>query len=141
MKLLLDTHALIWEIQGDSRLKPRVRDALQDGENHLIVSLATLWEISTNLANGRLKLPGQSIDYVLEFMERWRIEMLPVRVDHIRTAAKLPFHHGDPFDRMLVAQANVEGFRLVSNDAKVREYEVDIFWYRPGPGARSPHRH
>jgi PIN domain nuclease of toxin-antitoxin system len=61
-------------------------------------------------------------------MERWHIEMLPVRVDHIRAAAKLYFHHGDPFDRMLIAQANVEGFRLVSNDAKVRMYEVDIFW-------------
>jgi PIN domain nuclease of toxin-antitoxin system len=128
MDLLLDTHALLWEIQGDARLKPRVRDALKDGENRLFVSLATLWEISTNLANGRLKLPGQDIDYVFRFMERWRIELLPVRVDHIRAASKLPFHHGDPFDRMLVAQANVEGFRLVSNDAKVREYEVDIFW-------------
>ncbi len=128
MNLLLDTHVLLWEIQGDTRLKIQVRDALKDRDNRLILSLASLWEISTNLANGRLKLAGNDIDYILGFIERWRIELLPVRVEHVREAAKLPFHHGDPFDRMLVAQANVEGFRLVSKDEKVRMYEVDIFW-------------
>ena len=61
-------------------------------------------------------------------MERWRIELLPVRVEHIRAAGKLPFHHGDPFDRMLIAQANVEGFYLVSSDSKVNLYQVDLFW-------------
>jgi PIN domain nuclease of toxin-antitoxin system len=128
MNLLLDTHALLWNIADDPRLKSRVRIALEDSETRLVASIASLWEISTNLANGRLRLPGQQLDYVLGFMERWRIEMLPVRVEHIRAAAKLPFHHGDPFDRMLVSQANVEGFRLVSNDSKVRLYAVEIFW-------------
>ncbi len=128
MNLLLDTHALIWNIEDDVRLKTRVRTALEDRENRLVVSIASLWEISTNLANGRLRLKGENVDSVLGFMERWRIELVPVRVEHIREAAKLPFHHGDPFDRMLIAQANVEGFRLVSNDAKIRLYEVDIFW-------------
>jgi PIN domain nuclease of toxin-antitoxin system len=128
MHLLLDTHALLWEIQGDTRLRLRVREAIKDGDNRVIVSMASLWEISTNLANGRLKLAGEDIDYVLGFMERWHVELLPVRVEHVRGAAKLPFHHGDPFDRMLIAQANVEGFLLVSNDAKVRLYDVDIFW-------------
>ena len=128
MNLLLDTHVLLWEILGDPRLKLHVRDALQDSENRLQLSIASLWEISTNLANGRLKLPDRNIDYILGFMERWRIELLPVRVEHIRAAAKLPFHHGDPFDRMLVAQANIEGLRLVSSDEKVKMYRVDIFW-------------
>jgi PIN domain nuclease of toxin-antitoxin system len=128
MNLLLDTHVLLWEILGDPRLKPHVRDALKDGDNRLHLSIASLWEISTNLANRRLKLPDRNIDYIVGFMERWRIELLPVRVEHIRAAAQLPFHHGDPFDRMLVAQANIEGLRLVSSDEKVKMYRVDIFW-------------
>jgi PIN domain nuclease of toxin-antitoxin system len=128
MDLLLDTHALLWEIAGDPRLKLAVRIALKDANNRLFVSIASLWEISTNLANGRLRLPGQDLDIVLEFMRVWRITLLPVQLDHVLAPAKLPFHHGDPFDRMLIAQANVEGFRLVSSDAKIRLYQVDLFW-------------
>jgi PIN domain nuclease of toxin-antitoxin system len=128
MKLLLDTHALLWEIAGDTRLRPHVRDAFRHAENSLFLSMASLWEISTKLANGRLRLPTQDIDYILSWMERWQVELLPVCVEHVRVASKLPFHHGDPFDRMLIAQANVEGFRFVSSDSKVRLYQVDIFW-------------
>jgi PIN domain nuclease of toxin-antitoxin system len=128
MNLLLDTHVLLWEIAGDTRLPLYVRATLKDADNRLSVSVASLWEISTNIANGRLRLPGQDLDSILEFMERWRIDLLPVRIEHVRAAAKLPFHHGDPFDRMLIAQANVEGFRFVSRDEKVRLYAADIFW-------------
>jgi PIN domain nuclease of toxin-antitoxin system len=128
MELLLDTHALLWNIEDDPRLSARVGVALEDRTNRLVLSIASLWEISTNLANGRLRLPGHNLETILSFMERWDIELLPVRIEHVRAAAKLPFHHGDPFDRMLIAQANVEGFRFVSKDEKVRLYEVDIFW-------------
>jgi len=128
MNLLLDTHALLWNIQDDVRLSPRVSLALEDRDNRLVVSIASLWEISTNLANGRLRMPGHSLQSILDFMDRWEIELLPVSIEHVREAAKLPFHHGDPFDRMLIAQANVESLRLVSKDAKVRLYAVDIFW-------------
>jgi PIN domain nuclease of toxin-antitoxin system len=128
MDLLLDTHALLWNIEDDPRLSARVGVALEDRTNRLVLSIASLWEISTNLANGRLRLPGHNLDTILSFMERWDIELLPVRIEHVRAAAELPFHHGDPFDRMLIAQAKVEGLRIVSRDEKVRLYEVDIFW-------------
>ncbi len=81
------------------------------------MSYASLWEISTKLAQGRLEMEQNHLGFVLEYMSRWRMDLLPISLDH----------NGDPFDRMFIAQANVEGFRLVSRDAKVRLYEVDIF--------------
>jgi PIN domain nuclease of toxin-antitoxin system len=128
MNLLLDSHALLWSITGDLRVPAPVRAAIANPENRVFVSLASLWEIGIKLAQGRLHLPGNDIEYVLSFMERWRIEPLPVTLEHIRIAAALPFHHGDPFDRMLIAQANLEGLQLVSNDTKMRLYPVDLFW-------------
>lgn len=128
MRLLLDTHVVLWAIDGKPQLKPSVRAALQGSNASLFLSLASLWEIGIKLARGRLMLPGGGMDYLLAFMERWRIELLPVTLGHVRAASLLPFHHGDPFDRMLIAQANTEGLGLVSNDAKVRLYDVDVFW-------------
>lgn len=127
MDLLIDTHVLLWTLLDDGRIKPSVRAWLANGENRVYVSLASLWEISTKYAQRRLKLPG-GFDFVLQFMEEWRMETLPVTLQHVRAASALPFHHGDPFDRMLVAQANIEHLRLVSADPKVHLYNVDILW-------------
>src|SRR5580658_8664027 len=128
MDLLLDTHALIWTIEGDSQLKPSILSEIESNENRVYISLATLWEMSTKMAQGRLVLPYGNIDFVIEFMRTWQMEMLGVNLAHIRAAALLPFHHGDPFDRMLVAQAKVENFRLVSGDEKVHLYDANILW-------------
>ncbi len=128
MRLLLDSHTLLWNINDDSRLSSTVRFELERPKNRLVVSLASLWELGIKHAQGRLILSGTGLDFILEFMERWRIELLPVTLQHVRAAGVLPFHHGDPFDRMLIAQAKTESLRFVSNDAKIRLYDVDVFW-------------
>ncbi|MEO7028013.1 MAG: type II toxin-antitoxin system VapC family toxin [Acidobacteriaceae bacterium] len=128
MDLLLDTHSLLWNLQGDRRLKPAVREAIANSENHIFISMASLWEMGIKSAQGRLILPSGNIDYVLDYIRTWRMEVLPIALEHVRAASGLPFHHGDPFDRMLVAQANVEHMRLVTNDAKILLYQVDILW-------------
>jgi PIN domain nuclease of toxin-antitoxin system len=127
MDLLLDSHVLIWSIAADPRLPPHVSRAIEDSTNSLFVSTASLWELSIKLAQSRLRLAA-GFDTILEFLERWNIQLLPVTLQHIRAAAALPFHHGDPFDRMLIAQANTEHLRLVSGDEKMRLYAVDILW-------------
>jgi PIN domain nuclease of toxin-antitoxin system len=128
MDLLLDTHALLWNMDGDRRVTDSARDAIANGRNHIFVSMASLWEMSTKSAKGRLILPGGNIDYVLDYMRTWHMEVLSVTVEHVRAAGGLPFHHGDPFDRMLVAQAKVENYHLVSGDEKVHLYDADILW-------------
>jgi PIN domain nuclease of toxin-antitoxin system len=128
MDILLDTHALLWNMAGDSQLTSVARNAIADGNNRVFVSVANLWEMSTKAAQGRLVLPGGNLDYLLEYIRTWHMEVLPVTLEHIRAASALPFHHGDPFDRMLVAQANVERMMLVSKDKEIRLYEVDILW-------------
>jgi PIN domain nuclease of toxin-antitoxin system len=127
MNLLLDSHVLIWSIAADPRLPIHVSRAIEDSENSLVVSTASLWELSLKFAQGRLRLPD-GLDSVLEFLERWNLQLLPITLQHIRAAAALPFHHGDPFDRMLIAQADIEHLRLVSGDEKMRLYSVDILW-------------
>jgi PIN domain nuclease of toxin-antitoxin system len=128
MNLLLDTHVLIWTIDGDPQLKSPIVKEIESDANRLFISIATLWEMSTKMAQGRLVLPYDNIDFVLEFMRTWHMEALHINLAHIHAAALLPFHHGDPFDRMLVAQAKVENFRLVSGDEKIHLYDADILW-------------
>jgi PIN domain nuclease of toxin-antitoxin system len=128
MDLLLDTHVLIWTIDGDPQLKAPIVKEIESSSNRVFISIATLWEMSTKMAQGRLVLPYDNIDFVLEFMQTWNMEALDVNPAHIRAASLLPFHHGDPFDRMLVAQSKVENFRLVSGDKKVHLYDADMVW-------------
>lgn len=127
MDLLLDSHVLVWSIAADPRLPAHISRAIEDSANSLTVSTASLWELSIKLAQGRLRLPS-GLDSVLIFLDRWNINLLPVGLAHVRYAASLPFHHGDPFDRMLIAQSITENLRLVSGDEKMRRYAVDLFW-------------
>lgn len=127
MKLLLDSHVLIWSISADSRLSANVIAAIQNDQNELFVSTASLWELSIKIAQGKLRLTS-GFDSILQFMERWSIQILPIRLDHVKAAGQLPFHHGDPFDRMLVAQAQADRMRLISSDEKIGLYGVDLFW-------------
>ncbi|HEY5381021.1 MAG TPA: type II toxin-antitoxin system VapC family toxin [Acidobacteriaceae bacterium] len=102
MALLLDSHVLVWSIAADPRLPSHISSAIEDGRNTLFVSTASLWELSIKIAQERLRLPA-GLDSILEFMQRWNVHLLPVALDHVRASAVLPFHHGDPFDRMLIA--------------------------------------
>lgn len=121
MRLLLDTHVLLWML-GGQRLSREARAAIADPSNDVLLSAASVWEISIKADLGRLALPKSWLQEV----ERQSIQSLPVTAQHALAVAILPPLHRDPFDRMLVAQARHEGLLLVTRDAQMRQYEVDV---------------
>jgi PIN domain nuclease of toxin-antitoxin system len=128
MKLLLDTHALIWFLDNDPQLGPNARSAISDPANICHVSDATAWECGIKLSLGKLKLP---IPYDRLFPGRLLVlgfQSLPIRHPHLYQLVLLPFHHRDPFDRLLIAQAKVEEMTLVSRDPQFSMYEVPLLW-------------
>ncbi|MYD92839.1 MAG: type II toxin-antitoxin system VapC family toxin [Chloroflexi bacterium] len=119
--LLLDTHALIWwQATDPPLLSSRAYDAIADPGNAVFVSAASIWEISIKRARGKLDVPGN----VLEALEENGFRELPITAFHAERAGSLPLHHTDPFDRMLVAQAQAEGLILVTRDANIPRYGV-----------------
>lgn len=124
MRLLLDTHILLWMLGSPQRLPPVVREAVCASANDLLVSAASVWEMGIKCALGRLDFPLERTDALLR---EAGIEPLAISIEHAVAAAGLPRHHDDPFDRMLVAQAQVEGLALVTEDAMMRRYDVRIF--------------
>lgn len=128
MRLLLDTHALLWWLDGDRRLSPKARSALADDSNTVLVSAASAWEIATKVRIG--KLPG-AVDVAADVAGIVRgqgFEALEITLVHAQRAGGLPGTHRDPFDRMLIAQAHLENLPLVSDDAVFDEYGVTRFW-------------
>lgn len=109
------------------RLGSVIRDALASRDNELFISTASIWEIAIKHAAGRLSFPVDQFD---DLARRMALTVLPILPAHAIAAAALPRHHGDPFDRMLVAQAVVEGLDLVSSDRMIGQYDVRLF---PGP--------
>lgn len=122
MRLLLDTHTLIWWLTGDRRLRAPERGAIADPESIVHVSAASIWEIAIKQSLGRIEL---NADLSRE-MEESAILELPIRWPHARAAGALPRHHEDPFDRMLIAQARSENLALVSYDPAFRDYDVTL---------------
>ncbi|MEI6385997.1 MAG: type II toxin-antitoxin system VapC family toxin [Spirochaetota bacterium] len=122
MDLLLDTHAVIWWLTDDPKLSVRQRSAIQDKRNTCFVSSATVWEISIKAAIGKLAIEAH---YMKQLRSEGFIE-LPITWDHARAVQELPLHHRDPFDRLLVVQAALEGMSLVSSDENVAKYDVRV---------------
>lgn len=127
MKLLLDTHAFLWFMAGDERLSRRARRSMEAPGAELILSAASVWEMAIKLRLGRLTLPGTVEEYIAEKLEVG-FRTLPVEWRHAAAVEKLPFHHRDPFDRLLVSQALIEGLPLVTGDPAFRRYGVRIIW-------------
>ena len=122
MRLLLDTHALLWWLTDDPRLTDRAREAIADPASSVFVSAAVAWEIAIKQALGRLE-PPEDLSVRLA---RERFEELAITIVHALRAAELPPHHGDPFDRVLVAQAELEGLTLVTRDPRIAQYGVAV---------------
>ncbi|MBX9946904.1 MAG: type II toxin-antitoxin system VapC family toxin [Reyranella sp.] len=122
MTLLLDSHVLIWLLGRPEYLSPPARQALSDPDNQRFVSIASLWEIAIKVSVGKLAFPAQ-LD---EAIEHSASTLLPVSVAHAGRLLGLPFHHRDPFDRMLVAQAMEEGLTIVTRDRRFTAYGVPI---------------
>lgn len=124
MKLLLDTHALLWFLAGDDRLGEAAKRHLTDTQDPVLLSAAVVWEIAIKRALGKLVVPEEYLAVALGA----GIRPLPVTVDHAAAVESLPAHHRDPFDRMLIAQAAVEGAAVVSRDEAFRRYDVTVLW-------------
>ncbi len=121
MRLLLDTHVVLWWLQGGDALAPAARKAISDPSTEVWVSAASAWEISVKSALGRLR---NAPDDLSEALEVHSFSELPVGFDHAREAGALPAHHADPFDRMLIAQARIERLTLCTRDRAMTRYRV-----------------
>lgn len=119
MKLLLDTHVFLWWRLDDDRLTPNARTIVLNERNEVVVSAATAWEIVIKRGLGRLEFEGRVDDAVREE----GFGLLPVSFAHVEHVSDLPVHHRDPFDRLLIAQARVEGLTLVTHDAAFLAYD------------------
>ena len=128
MRLLLDTHTFIWWDSDPARLSSRARELLYDQENELLVSVASVWEMQIKLQLGKLQLAMALEDLVAAQQEVNGVEVLPVALGHVFALGSLPPHHKDPFDRLLVAQANAEDAALVSGDPVLAQYPVRLLW-------------
>ncbi len=122
VRLLLDTHSLLWALGEPTALRQEARDALNARENIVYVSVASLWECATKASLGKLRLPGS----FFEALEPAGFELLPIALQHLDAYLELPMHYRDPSDRMLVAQAAREQLILITRDQAIRKYGVPV---------------
>ena len=128
MKLLLDTHALLWFIGNDPQLSVSARQNIENPEHEKFVSAASLWEIAVKLSLQKLKLPRPFAEVFPQQLEINGFELLPISCVQLEQLAALPFHHRDPFDRLLIAQAMADDMTIVTRDPEFLKYTVKILW-------------
>jgi PIN domain nuclease of toxin-antitoxin system len=128
MNLLLDTHTFLWLVEGGPKLSAAAQAALADPANELYLSAASVWELAIKTGNKKLVLSDPLDLFVGKWTVAYQLAPLPIETAHALAVVGLPDHHRDPFDRILIAQALVEGMTLVSADANVAAYPVPILW-------------
>jgi PIN domain nuclease of toxin-antitoxin system len=127
MRIIIDTHVLIWYLNGDKELPARLIKTVEDPNNTIVISVATLWEITIKLAKEKLKT-GISLDQIQEYIKSRDVELLDVEFNSLLALLKLPYHHGDPFDRMLIAQATAFNLPIISADRHFAAYPINVIW-------------
>ena len=128
MDLLLDTHALLWWLDGDLKLAVAARQAIADPANAVLVSAASAWEIATKVRIGKLPNAVFVAEHFTGILNDQSFRDLAITIAHARRAGALPGEHRDPFDRMLIAQAQIEGLILVSNETLFDRFGVQRLW-------------
>ena len=128
MNLLLDSHTLIWAADDPAKLTALAQGLLQDTTHDRLLSVATLWEIAIKFSLGRLPLSLPYRQWMDKAMAYLALIVLPITLDHAKRQVSLPWHHRDPFDRLLVAQSQVEGMPLVSADPVLDAYGITRLW-------------
>ena len=128
MRLLLDTHAFLWLSLDDSKLPDRTRDALMDDANRLFLSPASYWELAVKITVGKYRLTRPFEDFVGGTIAGYGMTVLPILPSHAEAVTRLPLHHRDPFDRLLIAQALVERLTVVTADRAFAAYGVPVLW-------------
>lgn len=128
MRVLLDTHTFLWWIIDDPHMSPRARDIMSNSSHELFLSAASCWEIAIKAKIGRIKLPDKPHVFVAEQMALNTIQGLPIQISHALHVFNLPHHHRDPFDRIIIAQAQLEKLTILTSDSLISKYKVKIIW-------------
>ncbi len=132
MRILVDSHCWLWWLFEPERLGERARDAFAEQRDPLYLSAASAWEISIKTALGKLRLPQPAHEFVPRALAEQGMQALPVTLPHALHVERLPALHDDPFDRVLVAQAQLERCVLLTADPQVAQYDVEVLWAGPG---------
>ncbi len=128
MKFLIDSHTLIWFLNGNFQLPFAIRELIEDEDNEIFVSIASLWEIAIKISTGKLNL-GKPFEILFPSqLEINSMTVLPISIEHLRVVSSLPFHHRDPFDRLIIAQSQVEQMPVVGVDEVFDLYGVEREW-------------
>lgn len=128
MKILIDTHALLWFLTDNASLSKKAKEVYLNTENKLYFSVISLWELSIKVSLGKLKLKKNWFPDFLKQLEDNSILWLAITPEHCHQVSTLPFHHRDPFDRMLVCQAMVEKTKILTCDPHMKDYDVECIW-------------
>ena len=128
MKLLLDTHVFLWWIGDSERLSLPARQAITTASNAVFFSAASAWELAVKIRLGKLKLEDDLERFLPDQLQRNAITALPISLSHAMRLHSLPLHHRDPFDRMIVVQAQMDGLTLVTADPFIRLYDLPTLW-------------
>jgi PIN domain nuclease of toxin-antitoxin system len=128
MRVLIDTHIFIWYVQNSQRLNSSVVNLINDGKNDILFSTASVWEMAIKQSTGKLNLGVPYASFIEEQMRLNNMELLPIKLEHLEVVTSLPFHHRDPFDRLLISQALVENIPILSIDVAFDDYPVQRLW-------------
>jgi PIN domain nuclease of toxin-antitoxin system len=128
VKLLIDTHAILWWLLDDPRLSRKALKALEDPDGRHWVSYVSLWEIAIKTGLGKLDTGGKNIESFARELDKQGFELLPIKVEHLSRLGELEHLHGDPFDRMLIAQALELDIPVLTGDKKIQQYPVKTIW-------------
>ena len=128
MRLLLDTHTLLWAVNDDPRLSEHARVLLEDTANDSFLSVASLWEIAIKVTIGKLDLGSSFDSFVIDKVASKNVTLLSIEKAHLSRLTTLPLHHRDPFDRLIIAQAMEENLTVLSKDEHFPAYDVQVLW-------------
>jgi len=128
MRLLLDTHTFLWWCANSPRLSQAAANAIADGSNDVYISAVNGWEIAIKARLGKLPLPDKPDVFMTAMLKQHAFGVLPISLSHAVAEHDLQTHHSDPFDRLLISQAHLEGMTLVTNDAQINRYSVATLW-------------
>ena len=128
MKILLDTHAFLWALSGSNRLSKKAKEAYLDNENKLFFSAVSYWEIGIKISIGKLELENNWKEIIDKEINNNGIKWLDLKKEHVQGIINLEFHHRDPFDRLLIAQAKYEEMSIMTIDKQIEKYDITTIW-------------
>ncbi|MCU0482026.1 MAG: type II toxin-antitoxin system VapC family toxin [Anaerolineae bacterium] len=128
MNYLLDTHTFLWFINDDEALSSKAKATIEDVESEIYLSIASIWKMAIKVSLGKLAMPLSFIDFLMQEIHENEIVLLGIKTEHIKGILNMPFHHRDPFDRLIIAQAMYENLTIIGNDVAFNHYGVKMWW-------------